>query len=276
MSETHATSASAPEADSHWGAEAVDPSGPNLPALKARFLIDHVPQTGKVAEIGSGDGKLLRTLARHRPGLTLYGCDVRVPQTKPDAYTFAKIEDGRLPFADDALDAVLIFDVLEHVPEPESMLREAARVVRPGGKLVAFIPVEGEPLSFYEVYRRALGRDTYAVTKEHIQAFTHRGLRELIERYFTVSEVRYAYHPLGQLMDASFFAAAKLKFVRDFWWKENRYYNAPKAEKKASAASVVMNKLLELGNLAAFAESTVLGGVRAGSAGILVEASVRG
>ncbi len=269
-----AASASAPE--SHWGAEAVDLTVPNLPALKARFLVEHVPDLGRLCEIGSGDGKLLRTLSRHKPRLALFGCDVRAPQSDPGAvYTFRKIEDDRLPFDDGELDVVLVFDVLEHVPEPEVTLREAARVLAPGGRFVAFVPVEGEALSFYEAYRKLLGRDTYAATKEHIQAFTHDALRTMIARHFAVREVRYAYHPLGQLMDASFFAAAKLPFIRDFWWKDNAYYNAPKEGEKRGAASLVLNKLLELGNLAAYAESSLLAKRRFGSAGVLIDAVKR-
>lgn len=256
---------------SHWGADAVDPRGRNLPSLKARFLVDHAPEYGKVIEIGSGDGKILRTLAVGRPGLELHGCDVREPGTLPDVYEFFKIGD-RIPMPDDQMDAVLIFDVLEHVPDPDATLAEAARICRPGGKLVAFVPVEGEKISWYEVYRRAFGRDIYEVTKEHVQSFTHEGLRMLIERHFVISEIRYAYHFFGQLMDATFFAAAKRRKVREFWWSENVYYNC---EEDLSASSWAMNRLLELGNLVAWAESTALSRAQFGSAGILVEARSR-
>ena len=256
---------------SHWGADAVDLSGHNLPSLKARFLVEHTPEHGKLIEIGSGDGKMLRTLARTRPQLELYGCDVREPLTPPDVYQFFKIEQ-RIPIPDDQMDVVLIFDVLEHVPDPDATLAEAARICRPGGKLVAFIPVEGQPVSWYELYRRAFGRNIYEITKEHVQSFTHAGLRELIERYFAISEIRYAYHFLGQLMDATFFAAARRRRVREFWWTENVYYNP---EKKLGVGSRTINRLLELGNVIAWAESTTLSRARFGSAGILIEGQCR-
>jgi SAM-dependent methyltransferase len=269
-STTSAVRISEPEV--HWGAEAVDPNGRNLPSLKARFLLDHLPARGRVLEVGSGDGKLLRTIARHVPGLELLGCDVRDPGTAPDVYTFHRLEDT-IPLPDASVDAVYMFDVLEHVPAPEHMLAEAARVCAANGRLIAFVPIEGESLSFYELYRRLLGTDTYLLTKEHVQAFTHAGLRRLLDRHFDIVDTHYIYHLLGQLMDATFFAAARANKLREFWWNDNVYYNSGKAD--VSAPSSALNKLLELGNFLAWAESSLLSRTRLASAGIMLEARPR-
>jgi 2-polyprenyl-3-methyl-5-hydroxy-6-metoxy-1,4-benzoquinol methylase len=51
----------------------------------------------------------------------------------------------RLPFADATFDVVSAFDVLEHVPDPEAVVAECARVLRPGGLLLAATP---DPLVF--------------------------------------------------------------------------------------------------------------------------------
>lgn len=45
-----------------------------------------------------------------------------------------------LPFRAGAFDAVLCTEVLEHVPEPNQLLAEVARVLRPGGALVLTVP----------------------------------------------------------------------------------------------------------------------------------------
>ena len=42
----------------------------------------------------------------------------------------------RLPYADTCFDAIVCGWVLEHLPDPKSGLRELARVLRPGGKLL--------------------------------------------------------------------------------------------------------------------------------------------
>jgi SAM-dependent methyltransferase len=48
----------------------------------------------------------------------------------------------RLTFPSDYFDVVLSFDVLEHVPDYSAALREMARVLRPGGTLLASFPFD--------------------------------------------------------------------------------------------------------------------------------------
>ncbi len=255
-----------------WGTDAVDLREHSLPSLKARFLIDRLPESGQVLEIGSGGGKILRTIALHRPELELYGCDLREPQVPADSYTFRTMTTD-VPFATRSMDVVLLVDVLEHVPDPRHTLAEAARVLRPGARLLAFVPIEGEWLSAYEFYRQLLGRDIYAITKEHINAFTHESARRLLDEPFAINELRYAYHALGQCMDATFFAAARMTAIRNFWWGKNVYYNSSARSERGPIGW--MNACLVAANYVASLESEVLRRTRLGAAGILVEARCR-
>jgi SAM-dependent methyltransferase len=63
--------------------------------------------------------------------------------------------DGKtLPFPDDCFDGVISTEVLEHVPDPQLYLHEAARVLKPGGSLILSVPfVFGEHESPFDFFR---------------------------------------------------------------------------------------------------------------------------
>jgi len=65
-----------------------------------------------------------------------------------------------LPFADGSFDTVFSSQVLEHVPEPERMLAEMTRVLRPGGCLIVTAPhmwgVHEEPHDYFRFTRFGL------------------------------------------------------------------------------------------------------------------------
>jgi len=80
----------------------------------------------------------------------------------------------RLPITDASFDTVLCTQVLEHVPEPQRLLAEAFRVLRPGGQLVLTAPqynaLHEEPRDFFRYTCYGL---------DHLAAgcgFTHRTL----------------------------------------------------------------------------------------------------
>src|SRR5436305_1923073 len=86
----------------------------------SKFLLRHADADAVLTSFDLSQGMLLRARRRLRS----------------DRVTFAVADLTRLPYASGTFDAVVCGWVLEHLPDPRSGLRELARVMQPGGKLL--------------------------------------------------------------------------------------------------------------------------------------------
>ena len=107
--------------------------------------------------------------------------------------------EDRLPFDDNSFDAVLLKDVLEHLQHPAETVKESARVLKPGGKLVAFSP---------DAQRWMW--DDYT----HVRPFTRNSFRKLFEDQGLLVE-RVTYEPL---MRPTWLISEKLGTGKRLWF----------------------------------------------------------
>ncbi|GAA2633076.1 hypothetical protein Adu01nite_13160 [Paractinoplanes durhamensis] len=101
------------------------------------WLAGRLSPAGRVLEVGAGTGELWRHLDHGGVDLTLVDsspamCDRLAGVAGASVH---RCDAGALPFADGSFDMVIANHMLYHVDDPAAVLREFARVSRPGGRL---------------------------------------------------------------------------------------------------------------------------------------------
>lgn len=100
---------------------------------------------GHALEVGSGSGATAAALLDRFPALSLTATDIdsgmvlaagRRLARYGDRATAALADASALPFEDDSFDAAVSILMLHHVGDWEQALRELARVVKPGGRVI--------------------------------------------------------------------------------------------------------------------------------------------
>lgn len=117
-------------------------------ALRARLEGFGLKETDYLIDVGCGSGRLAYALSRskYRETIRYLGLDI-VPamiafaaaKCQQPSWRFELITEPKIPEADDCADMVCFFSVFTHLMQEESFiyLREAQRVLRPGGKIIA-------------------------------------------------------------------------------------------------------------------------------------------
>lgn len=161
----------------------------------------------RVLDVGCGPGTLTQFLVQE--GADAWGLDfdhtlvgtarARVPGRSPDRFLVGRVE--QLPYRDEMFDACILDSVLEHVPEWQATLSEAARVLRPGGLLVFYTANRLHPFTreinhfpFYPWLPEAIKKPILRWVMAHrpdmvnytefpaVNWFTYEQLRRVLER----------------------------------------------------------------------------------------------
>lgn len=104
---------------------------------RARFVAG-TPPGGSLLDLGSSDGETLRHFAELRPDLRLFAVDIAgTPESYPCGCQFvrADLERDRLPWSDATMDAITCLHLVEHLEDPRHVCQEAARLLKPGGRI---------------------------------------------------------------------------------------------------------------------------------------------
>lgn len=195
-----------------WGGGKVRVSPFYFGASQLNFALQDLKNAkGRVLEVGCGAGGMAKAVKFYRPDFEVLGIDISKKaifqaNRDPQGVKFFVGDADKLPFEDGSFEAVLMFDLLEHLEDPSKSLREVRRVLKPEGILSAFTPIEGNILSIPGLAERLSGfpgKEKYA---GHIQQYTLGDLLGLLKQsHLKFLKKRYFGHPFFQLVDFAYF-----------------------------------------------------------------------
>lgn len=110
----------------------------HLTSLRAERYAAVLPELkGRVLDIGAGDNTLIKMHRRRHPGDAAAQASVGVDVVDWGGELVLIKSSDELPFEDNSFDTVAFIACLNHIPERIGAMREAARVLKPGGRVVA-------------------------------------------------------------------------------------------------------------------------------------------
>jgi len=135
---------------------------------------------GTVLDLGAGEEPTYRGCLPLAEGAQLLPVDLFPGPAVAATADFS----GPLPFRSASAEAVLALNLLEHLYEPQLLLRETARVLRPGGVLWLYVPflslLHGWPLDFFRYTEHALSRMLAEAGFREVCISPHGGVASLL------------------------------------------------------------------------------------------------
>jgi SAM-dependent methyltransferase len=114
------------------------------------YLSATIKEDSTVVDLGCGDGKALRKITRTWPHGTAILIDasrgmVTIAKRELENASGIRVipiraDAARSPLPNSCADVVLLRQILQHVPMPQDVVREAARLLRPGGRVLIQVP----------------------------------------------------------------------------------------------------------------------------------------
>lgn len=127
---------------SNWTAWARTPGFDSYWRYAPAFFELLPPPRGLTLEVGCGEGRVSRDLAARGHRVVAVDASptlIRLAHESDGSISCARCDAAALPFRDESFDLVVFYNSLMDFDDMEASVREAGRVLKPGGRLCASI-----------------------------------------------------------------------------------------------------------------------------------------
>jgi ubiquinone/menaquinone biosynthesis C-methylase UbiE len=221
--------------DAHAAADSYDVFAPesSMRLVETCMRVSGLRPGARVADLGCGSGVFTDLL--HRLGCEAIGLDISPKLIELGRAKYPKVEllEGdveHLPFPAASLDGVLLSGLVHHLPDPAICATEVFRVLKPGGRFVAFDPNRMNPFMYLYRDRSSPFYSSVGVTENERPVLAHQiaavfrnsgfkvgtdYLSDLRYRYLASAKLRWLL-PAYNTVDSALFAPRFMKPFRSF------------------------------------------------------------
>ena len=149
------------------------------PEKFCKHLFKDYSRSSKILDLGCGTGEFTEEISKL--GYDVKGVDINPPEG--DKYETTDLSCEKTPWEDESFDIIFSKSVIEHFRDPDKLVNEAHRLLKPGGIFICMTP------SWKHAYK-----EQFYIDHTHYSPFTRHSLETICELSgFKTSECDYFY-----------------------------------------------------------------------------------
>lgn len=152
----------------------------SYPQKFCQHMFSMFKKGSKILDVGCGNGDFSAELANM--GFDVYGIDLAECSILGDKHIKVDLQTEKYPFPDNHFDVVFSKSVIEHLREPDFLVDEVYRILKPGGTFICMAP------SWKHSFR-----EQFYIDHTHCTPFTRYSLETLCKMSNFTADCSYFY-----------------------------------------------------------------------------------